>query len=1025
MDSATAEKIRFCLLIVWVCLVCWPDGLQGQYFGRNKVQYEDFDFAILESDHFKLYYYPREKAAAQDAARMLERWYVRYLGLFEYQLRKKQPVVIYANHSDFQQTNVISSLIPQGTGGVTEGIRNRMVIPMTGVYAENDHVLGHELVHAFQYDLMKRMRKGLQAARRLPLWLVEGMSEYLTKGRQSELTSMWMRDAVLHDKVPTIQQITQQARYFPYRYGHALWVYIAGNWGDDVILPLFSAVASEDWQTGAQKILKVSSDSLSQIWQAAIRQTYAPQLRHRSAPSETGASIIKAQGKTNLAPVISPDGRYMVFISRRDLFTLDLYLAKVPSGQIITRLSRFRTDVHFDNLRFMNSAGSWSPDSKTVAFVVIRKGDNQIALFDLATNRVRRLIKTPDVDAIMHLAWSPDGKKLAFAGTSGGIGDLYLLDLASEEIIQLTHDRYAQIQPEWHPNGAQLAYVTDQDPATELQSLKFSDLNIALMDIATGQRTLLGLGPEIKHINPQFDAQGENLFFIANPDGFSNVYRYNFSEDQFYRVTNVATGISGLTENSPAFSLARENGQLVMTIFEDHDYHIYGLKPDQTSGEKYIPPRQSRANRIISLPPVDQRNQGAVQTYLQQTEIGLPDPQAFQYYDYHPQLKLYYVGRSGVGIAADQYGVGLGGNLNLLYGDMLGNQILSLTARASGSLQDLGGELMYRNRDHRLNWGADLSHIPYGTGQTSSRLDTITVSGDQVLGRIYRQYRQYTFIDRLRGLIEYPLTRNRRLEFATGVSRIGYHREVTTVKTTLDGQTITKDQEELQAPAAKYLFHPAMAYVGDWSYTGFTSPVKGKRFRFEMEGTAGTFQYIAALGDYRHYYFIKPVTLAFRLMHYGRYFEDADNQQLTPLQLGYETWVRGYSPQSFERSECTAETQPNTCPEFDRLTGSRIGILNAEVRLPLFGTRQFGLFDFRYLPTELIAFLDGGLAWTGREAPTLKWAIDSNKRIPVFSTGVAARFNLFGYLIAQVYYAYPFQRPSKGAHWGFVLAQGW
>ncbi len=1020
-----AGKINIYQLILLGFIMFLPLGLEGQYFGRNKVQYEDFNFAILESDHFKVYYYPREKAAAQDAARMLERWYVRYLGLFEYQLRKKQPVVIYANHPDFQQTNVISSLIPQGTGGVTEGIRNRIVIPITGVYAENDHVLGHELVHAFQYDLMKRMRKGLQAARRLPLWLVEGMSEYLTKGRQSELTSMWMRDAVLHDKVPTIQQITQQARYFPYRYGHALWVYIAGNWGDDVILPLFNAVASEDWQTGAQKILKVSSDSLSQQWKEAIRKTYRSQIAHRTAPAEIGESIIKEQGKTNLAPAISPDGRHMIFISRRDLFTLDLFLAKVPSGEVITKLNRFRRDVHFDNLRFMNSSGSWSPDSKTVAFVVLRKGDNQIALFDLETKRVRRLIKTPGVDAIMHLAWSPDGKTLAFSGTSGGIGNLYLLDLASEKITQLTHDRYAQIQPDWHPEGKQLVYATDQGAHTDLESLTFADLNIALLDIASKEIQLLSMGPEIKHINPQFDAGGENLFFIASPDGFSNVYRYKFTEDQFYRITNVATGISGLTENSPALSLSRGSGQLVMTVFEDHDYHIYGLKAERTQGEMFPRSGQSWTRKLTGLPPVDQSNQGPVQTYLQQTESGLPAPQNFQYHAYNPRLKLYYVGRSGVGIAADQYGVELGGSINLLFGDMLGNQILSLTTRASGSLKDLGGELMYRNRDHRLNWGADLGHIPYGTGQTTSRLDTITVEGADVLGRVYYQYRQYTFLDRLRGLIEFPFTRNRRMELSAGMTRIDYHREVTTVKRTLDGQTIAKNKQELQTPPAKYLIHPAVAYVGDWSYTGFTSPVQGKRFRFELEGTAGTLQYISALGDYRHYLFVNSVTLACRLLHYGRYFQDADSDQLTPLQVGYQTWVRGYSPESFERSECTHETQSEACPEFDRLTGSRIGIFNAEVRLPLFGTQQFGLINFRYLPTELVAFCDGGLAWTGTDAPTLKWAPHSQKRVPVFSAGLAARFNLFGYLIAQVYYAYPFQRPGKGAHLGFVLAPGW
>jgi hypothetical protein len=30
-----------------------------------------------------------------------------------------------------------------------------------------------------------------------------------------------------------------------------------------------------------------------------------------------------------------------------------------------------------------------------------------------------------------------------------------------------------------------------------------------------------------------------------------------------------------------------------------------------------------------------------------------------------------------------------------------------------------------------------------------------------------------------------------------------------------------------------------------------------------------------------------------------------------------------------------------------------------------------------------------------------------------------------GYLILEAYYAHPFQRPVRGAHWGFNIAPGW
>ena len=88
-------------------------------------------------------------------------------------------------------------------------------------------------------------------------------------------------------------------------------------------------------------------------------------------------------------------------------------------------------------------------------------------------------------------------------------------------------------------------------------------------------------------------------------------------------------------------------------------------------------------------------------------------------------------------------------------------------------------------------------------------------------------------------------------------------------------------------------------------------------------------------------------------------------------------------------------------------------------------SKVFGLINFPYLPTELALFLDGGVAWDAGDHPVFKLASHSNERIPVFSAGVATRVNLLGYLVGQVYLAFPFQRPEKTSQLGFLLATGW
>src|SRR5262245_61257710 len=168
-----------------------------------------------------MYFYPAESLATADAARMAERWYARHSALLRIKF-DKNPVIFYADPPDFQQSNVIEGLISQGTGGVTEGAKDRVIMPFTGAYSETDHVLGHELVHVFQYHIAASTRGGMMNVERIPLWLIEGMAEYLSLGRDDPNTAMWLRDALRRNDLPSIKQLTTSGKYFPYRYGQAL-----------------------------------------------------------------------------------------------------------------------------------------------------------------------------------------------------------------------------------------------------------------------------------------------------------------------------------------------------------------------------------------------------------------------------------------------------------------------------------------------------------------------------------------------------------------------------------------------------------------------------------------------------------------------------------------------------------------------------------------------------------------------------------------------------------------------------------
>jgi hypothetical protein len=151
--------------------------VHAQYFGGNKVQYEKFDFQVLKTEHFDIYFYPAEEAAAAHAARISERWYARLSSILDHELSGRQPLILYASAPEFQQTNAVGGTLGEGTGGVTEALKRRIVLPTGGTLSDLDHVIGHELVHAFQYDITGSGRAvslgSLPAASQLPLWFIE------------------------------------------------------------------------------------------------------------------------------------------------------------------------------------------------------------------------------------------------------------------------------------------------------------------------------------------------------------------------------------------------------------------------------------------------------------------------------------------------------------------------------------------------------------------------------------------------------------------------------------------------------------------------------------------------------------------------------------------------------------------------------------------------------------------------------------------------------------------------------------
>jgi len=525
------------------------------------------------------------------------------------------------------------------------------------------------------------------------------------------------------------------------------------------------------------------------------------------------------------------------------------------------------------------------------------------------------------------------------------------------------------------------------------------------------------------HWSPQFTPDGQGLYFLADPDGFRDIYRVNLADGSLLRVTRVTTAVSGITDATPALTVAREAGTVSFTVFDGGEFHVYALDAAEVTGEPVVAPVAAVAEER-RLPGGAAAPDAWINRMLGDAEVGLPAPGTYRAQEAAPfrsSLGLDFIGQAAVGVGMDQSGTFLAGAISAVFSDMLGDRTLYTAVQAQGELRDIGGQVFYMNEKRRWNWGVGASHVPFRYLQTTPDLnpprgDVAWVRDDQ-----------RTRVTEAQGIMAYPFSTVRRMEWGGGYTRYGFDARREIFYVDAQGRLIDYERFPLPTPEALNLGRGFLAFVEDNSFFGFTSPVRGWRARYEVGYTGGSVSFAQLTLDHRRY--LAPhrhLTLAARAMHVGRYGSDVDRIDGVPrpIFLGTESLIRGYASHSFRLTECTV-TPEGQCAELERLLGHRIAVVNLEARIPLLGTDRYGIASFPALPTELSFFADAGVAWSGGNGADLRWDRESADRVPVSSVGVSTRVNLLGALILEVFYAYPFQRPERGGHFGLNLVPGW
>ncbi len=991
----------------------------AQYYGRNKIKYEHFNFKVAQTEHFTFYYYFKDTATLKRVVGIAEKWYKRHSQIFGDTIHFKNPVIIFNNHADFQQNTVSNELIDVGTGGFTEANENRVVMPLGISWGRTDHVLGHELVHAFQYaTVLQDSSLSIRNVMNVPLWMIEGMAEYLSLGSVDEFTAMWIRDAVATNKFPTFKKL-YDPRYFPYRWGQAFWAFIDGVYGEKVIPLLFKETARSGYERAFRRVLGVGQDTLAKVWKQYSYNLYKPYMEGRVVKG-IGKSLINTKngGDINVSPVISPNGKYIAFLSERDVFSFDMFLANAQTGKIIRHLHLRSNDGHIDAADVYESTGSFSPDSKRIAFVVYEKGTNALIIINVETGKIEKEILIPQLQAFTNPAWSPDGKSIVLCAIENSQTDLVEYNLNTGKLKWLTHDIYAQLQPTWSPSGRYLAFVTDSLPGIHSPTKKF---RFAILDTKTGKITIPNIFPQANNLNPIFSKDEKKIYFLSDAEGFRDLYEYDLNTDSVTRLTNFFTGISGITMLSPAISLDYQTNHIVYSLYLDNKYTIYSVNIDSLP---HFKPFVQVPNPPGILPPIANTkhfvDRNIAKDYLVFANVKTSYP--IVYKPYKPKFKVENISNIGFGIGNNYYGWGVAGGINLLLGDVLGDQ-RAFVGFSGGQLETMSGQLAYLNQKNRLWWGVSLSHTPFQMGYMYYKPDTILYDNDTipVLNAVLDLM---TIMDEnLTFFATYPLTQTRRFNFNLSGNVYSYLHLL--YNNYYDGYMFLggSKQRVHDTPPPMKVFSLSTSYIEDNSYFGMTSPLKGHIIAVFPTFYFGDINVQTLDIDLRRYIYVKPVSFAFRLEQSYRFGRDAESGVFPDFFIAYPWYVRGYTDKALMNYMQSTGDQNFTYS----LTGSRMIVSSFEIRLPFIGIHRLALIQSKFLFADLNAFFDAGYTWY--EGQKFTWQLSNanqNVHAPLFSTGLSTRINVFGQMIIEPYMALPLSLKGYNAPvFGINFMSGW
>jgi hypothetical protein len=937
-----------CFPVIFLLLSAGITQAQFVDFGRNKVQYSDFKWNTLTTEHFNIYYYEGTKELAEQGAFFAEESYTLLQQKFKHSLNGRVPLIFYSSPLHFKQTNTTQGFIPDGVGGFFEFIKGRVVIPFEGSLGQFKHVIRHELVHVFMMSKLISEQKlhGQTGEKNIPLWFTEGLAEFWSSEWDTQ-SDMALKDAVLNKYIVGLDNWEKlYGSYLMYKMGQKALEFTAEKYGEEKILQLMENFYIDDNFSEVMKItIGKDYEQFDKEFLPYLRNLYFSDSAEADNPSEASIDLY-SKGFAHKPVHVKIDGRDKVYYIGNEygytsIFGLDLD----DEDRSPDLLVEGETSDEFEQFHFFRTGMDASTDGR-LAFVTQKGETDAIHVYDLKRDEKIADYSFKDIVNIGSPAWSPDGKKLLFpAREFTGESDLFIVDLESQNLTRLTNDFYDDRDPDFSPDGNYVVFSSDRTSYGHNNRY-----NLFLYDLRTGEISYLTNGDRVDY-SPQFSPDGTKIVFTSNAIGVSNASDSNATGTGAQNIWMIDL-TDNITQNGTQGDVAdTENiyGDLTgvqmrrITNFTTAAYDprwigsdtiIFSSFEDRNIAIRMIDSVNMRADNSTAVIDIDYSDRG--QNWVSGRIEGIPDKNNKVY------EKDFDLDFATTSVTSDPvFGTNAGGIISL--SDMLGNEkyfflLFNNSDDDSEFWKSFNVAISKVSLERRLNYAYGIYHL------SGKRYD-LSEADYSYYERIFGGYASFS----------YPLSQFRRLEASVSLAQSFKDIDIT-------------DRER------STLLTNRLSYVKDNALWGMTGPVDGERLNLTLGYTTdienSNVNYYSLLFDYRKYLRLsQSLTLATR----GQFFMNEGKNPRRFFMGG--TWsMRGWARNTFK--------------------GTKMWLTNAELRFPILNLYDKDLpLGFNYIIPGIrgALFFDAGNAWDNSD----------NYVETRGSIGGSLKVNAFGFLILR------------------------